>query len=428
MRAAVAALAFSAVFSLAANGAEPATAVVDLGGSNAYVRSDPGLALCGISLFVRAGLDRQTSDQNGLAALVAQSILRTPVNAVALTDAVTARGGSLEYSVSPQYVRFYLEAPAGLLPALATLVAGVLSAPSFDPLTLNAARTALATRIAADDRDPRRVGLQMLRAAHYIGGAGMPSLGTTSSLAAFGPADAQAFFHQWYVRGDAFLTVVGQTGEASDAASRALDAAVPAGAPIPSAVIGTHEFAAQPKRLVTRRDVYAPFVVLGFAAPSLGDPDFAAALVMRTMLTEVLEPNAASTPPLLLRPGGAIYGYDTAPAFMSVWLNGGRIDPTEGLTSLDAVLKRAAAQPLTDTIVSRFKARARGEWALENLSLEERTWELGNAVAQGLDADVAARVDEAIGRVTPADLQRVAKRYFQRFDVALVLPREGSGG
>ena len=96
--------------------------------------------------------------------------------------------------------------------------------------------------------------------------------------------------------------------------------------------------------------------------------------------------------------------------------------------SLDAVLKRAAAQPLTDAIVSRFKARARGEWALENLSLEERSWELGNAVAQGLDADVAARVDEAIERVTPADLQRVAKRYFQRFDVALVLPREGSGG
>jgi len=428
MRAAVAALALATIFSLAARRAEPATAVVDLGGSRAYVRSDPGLALCGIALFVRAGLDRQAGDQSGLAALVAQSIASTPVNAVPLADAVTARGGSLEYAVSPQYVRFYLEGPAGELPALAALVAGVLSAPSFDPATLGAARTALAGRIADDERDPRRVGLQMLRASHYIGGAGMPALGTNSSLAGFAPADAQSFFHQWYVRGDAFVTVVGQTGAASDAASRMLAAAVPPGPPVPAAPIATREFLAQPKRLVTRRDVYAPFVVLGFAAPSLGDPDFGAALVMRTMLTEVLEQNSALTPPLLLRPGGTVYGYDTVPAFMTVWLNGGRIDPTEGLASLDAVLKRAAAQPLTAAIVARFKGRARGEWALENLSLEERTWELGNAVAQGLDADAAAHVDEAIGQVTPADLQRVAKRYFQRFDVALVLPREGSGG
>ena len=113
---------------------------------------------------------------------------------------------------------------------------------------------------------------------------------------------------------------------------------------------------------------------------------------------------------------------------MTLWLNGSLIDPTAGLTAIDAVLKRAAAQPLTDAVVARFKARARGEWALENLSLEERGWELGNAVALGLDADVDASVDAAIQNVTAADVQRVAKQYFQRFDVALVLPRAASGG
>jgi predicted Zn-dependent peptidase len=104
------------------------------------------------------------------------------------------------------------------------------------------------------------------------------------------------------------------------------------------------------------------------------------------------------------------------------------IDPTAGISAIDAVLKRAASQPLTAAAVTRFKERARGEWALENLSLDERAWEIGNAVAQGLDADAAAQVDTAIAAVTPADLQRVAQRYFQRFDVALVLPRAGSGG
>ena len=32
-------------------------------------------------------------------------------------------------------------------------------------------------------------------------------------------------------------------------------------------------------------------------------------------------------------------------------------------------------------------------------------------------------VGAAIARVTAADVQRVAKKYFQRFDVALVMPR-----
>ena len=71
---------------------------------------------------------------------------------------------------------------------------------------------------------------------------------------------------------------------------------------------------------------------------------------------------------------------------------------------------------------------ARGGWLLENLSLDERAWSIGNAVAHGLAADASDSVAPAIARVTAADLQRVAKRYFQRFDVALVLPRQGPGG
>jgi predicted Zn-dependent peptidase len=130
----------------------------------------------------------------------------------------------------------------------------------------------------------------------------------------------------------------------------------------------------------------------------------------------------------VLRASGTIYSYDIAPAHLAVWINGARVDPSVGLSALDAVLKRAAAQPLTADVIGRFRTQARGEWALENLSLDERAWAVGDAVVHGLDANVANSIDDAIGTVTPADVQRVAKRYFQKFDVAVVLPREGSGG
>jgi predicted Zn-dependent peptidase len=125
----------------------------------------------------------------------------------------------------------------------------------------------------------------------------------------------------------------------------------------------------------------------------------------------------------VFRPAGTIYGYDTAPAQLVLWINGGRLDPEQGLTSVDAFVKRAAAKPLAAAVLSRYKETARGAWALEAVSLDERAFAIGNAVTHGLDADAAGEVGAAIARVTAADVQRVAKKYFQKFDVALVMPR-----
>ncbi len=131
----------------------------------------------------------------------------------------------------------------------------------------------------------------------------------------------------------------------------------------------------------------------------------------------------ATTQAPVFRAAGTIYGYDTAPAQLVLWLNGARLDPETGLTAVDTLVKRAAAKPLAASVLSRYKETARGTWALEAVSLDERALAIGNAVTHGLDADVADEVGPAIARVTGADVQRVAKKYFQRFDVALVMPR-----
>jgi predicted Zn-dependent peptidase len=46
----------------------------------------------------------------------------------------------------------------------------------------------------------------------------------------------------------------------------------------------------------------------------------------------------------------------------------------------------------------------------------------------GLDPSAADTIPAAIDNVTAADVQRVAKRWFSQFDVAIVLPRTGSSG
>jgi zinc protease len=426
-RLAVAAAAIMLLAVPEAAAAASSTAAIDLGGAPGYLRTDPSASLAGIEFFVRAGLDRQTPAQSGLAALVAESLLHVRVDGVPLVDAVESGGGSFSYAVSGQYVRFYLEAQPEALAALGPLVARTFAQPSFDAAAVAAARTALNDKIADAETDPRLVGLQMLRGSYYRGGAGMPPLGTPAALTGLSPADVHAFYARWYVRGETVVAAVGRTGETAEAAARAIVAALPAGT-APHPAIGTRPFSAQPKRIVTRRDVYANYVVLGFAAPALGDRDFAPALVMRALLGDIFEAGSATTPPQLFRPAGTIYGYETSPAQIALWLNGRLVDPGVGLAAVDAVLKAAAAKPIAAPLLARYKNGARGAWALERLSLDDRAAAIGNAVAHGLDADAAEAVGPAIARVTASDLQRVAKRYFQHFDVALVLPRQGSGG
>ncbi|MEA2663873.1 MAG: zinc protease [Candidatus Eremiobacteraeota bacterium] len=404
-----------------------APTAVDLGGAPGYVRSDAGSPLAGVQLFVRAGLDRQSGSQNGLAALTAEAVLRTPVDGVALVEAIAARGGSLGYAVAPRYVRFHLQAAPEALAGLAPLLARALAAPATDPATLAAARTALGERIAEDERNPVLAGLGMVRASFYRGGPGQPPLGTPGALTAYGAPDVRGFHDRWYVRGSAYLAEVGRTGPGSDAAARALVAALPAGSAAPAPALATRPFVKEPRRLVTRRDIGSPYVVLGFAAPALGARDFAPALVVRALLGEVLQRAGATTLPPQRRGIGTIYGYDVAPAQFALWINGAQIEPGTGLGTLAAVVKTAGQKPLAPAVLARYKETARGTWRLEAVTLEDRAWAIGNAVAQGVDPAALDAIPAAIDAVSAADVQRVAKRWFQQFDVALVLPRAGGG-
>ncbi len=427
-----------AVFSLPAlaPAAAAPTAVVDLGGPRAYVRADGAAALTAIELYVQAGLDRETAGQNGLAALVAESVLQTPVASapahakdgpVALRDAVDACGAEVSFVVAPQNVRFSLQGTPEAIALAAPLLARALAAPSFSVATLTAARAALSIRIADQAGDARLVAIQMLRESYYRDGAGLPAFGNPGSLSAFGAGDAKTFFAAWYLRGDAFVTAVGRTGPVTDA-GRALIGALAPGTGAPP-VLATKPFAAEPKRIVTHREIEAPYVAVGFGAPPIGDPDFAAAWVMRALLNGVFERSGATTSLPVLSAAGSSYGYGTAPAQFVLWINGGQIDPSVGLGAVMALVKGAAAKPLSDSLLSRYKETARGEWSLETLSLDERAAALGTAVARGLNADAADAVPAAIAGVTAADVQRVAKKYFQKFDVALVMPRAtGSDG
>jgi predicted Zn-dependent peptidase len=169
-----------------------------------------------------------------------------------------------------------------------------------------------------------------------------------------------------------------------------------------------------------------PFALVGFAAPAMSDRDFGAMLVLRSLLNDIASRQSTTTLAPFQRGIDVVYSYDVKPATFTVAINGSQLDPTAGLTVLQAILKTAVAKPLAADVVKRYKVTARGEWALEAMTLTDRAWLIGAAVNQGAGPDLAQSVTAAIDRVTPADVQRLAKTYLQHYTVALVLPRRPS--
>jgi predicted Zn-dependent peptidase len=384
------------------------TTSLDVGAAKLYLQQgDDTAMLAGLELFVSAGLNRETDQQNGLAALTAQAILQAPASGTSLGDAVAARGGSLSYVIGPQYARFYLEAPPASIGALAALVGKTMAGPVVTPATLTAARTAVSARIADDENNPV---------------AGLPTNGTTATLANFGVADVKSFLAAHYRRGGAIVTAVGHVTAPVADAGRTLAMALPDGTET-AAVTTSRAFGSTPKRIVTQRDIGVPYVMLGFAAPSIGDKDFGAMLVVRSLLSDVFDRQSATTLPAYARTVGVLYNYDTKPASLAMYINGQQVEPTAGLSTVDEVLKDISGKALTPGLLKRYKAIAHGEWETESISLADQAWSISTFVEQGADPDYAQTALAAIDATSAADVLRVAQAYLQKFTVALIVPR-----
>lgn len=388
---------------------------------------DPAADLIGTQIRLEAGLDRQLPAQNGLAALVAESVLQTPVTgATSLRDAIAADGGSIQYDVDPRAVRFYVEGLPDTYAAILAMVRTALSHPDFTGPTLAHARTALTQRIAQNQEYALAVGLDMLNRTLYSNSdAGMPPLGLPQTLATFTTGDAQQFYSKYYLRGGAIVSTAGNIqGAAGDLVTHLLDS-LPAGSS-QAPQVTLPQLPSSSHQLIARRDIPVPWLIAQYRAPNLNSSDFGAMLVLTAFLQRTLA-DVAGVPALsatsLARRGvGAIYNFDTQPANVVVYVDGAGGDPTRAFATALTVVNVLGHAQLQGNI-GDMKTFAIGQFLNESATLRDRAWLAGVFAGQRLDPDYVSRTIAAIQKTSAKDLQRVATRYLGVPNVALVLPR-----
>jgi predicted Zn-dependent peptidase len=412
----------------------PAPSVESAGSTTIIQQHDNAASLIGVALVVRAGLDRETLKQNGLAALVAETIVQTPVSltgtsadAMPLDTAIAARGGSIRFTVDPTDVRFYVEALASDAGTVLSLFRSALAAPDFSPSTIRAARAALVRQIAENQQVALQVGLDMLNAASSAqANVGLPELGTPASLAQFYSNDVRGFYRNYYRRGDMLVSAAGRLDALPSGALSSLTTALPEGTTAavavrtPSLNGATHE-------IVAHRDIASPWLIAQYPAPRVDSQDFGPMLVLaafvRRTLSDIAQVPGVVSPTFASRSVGAVYAYDRMPATLVLYVNGGlNGNPSRAFATALSVVNVLAAAPLQGSI-EEFKAEAAGDFANEATTLETRTWLAAVFSRENASPDFINRAVASIAATTPADVQRVARRYLGNPTIALVLPR-----
>jgi predicted Zn-dependent peptidase len=410
-----------------AAGAEPV--VTRNGGVTLITQQDAAAPLLHDVYVVRAGLDRQSLAQNGLAALTAQTIVSTPVNGVALGDAIAAAGGSLTFTVDPHDVRFEIEAlpdDAGKVLALARTG---ISVPAFDPATVRAARTKLIERIAENQQVALQVGLDMLNSTMATSAnAGLPEFGLPAALAQLGPDDVKSFFATYYRRGGSYVSAAGRIDGLSAGTLAGFGQTLPDGNTTAISV-KLPKLSGASRQLVAQRDISAPWLIAQYPAPLIGSKDFGPMLVLASFMQRTLA-DMADVPGVVSetyasRAVGAVYQYENAQPDLVLYVNGGIGNPNRSFSTALSIASILATTKLEGSI-DDFKAIASGDFISSTNTLEARAWLAVIYDENGQQPDYLSRTLDAISQTSSADLQRVAREYLSNPTIALVLPREDS--
>jgi predicted Zn-dependent peptidase len=397
------------------------------GGAVIATQEDPSASLVGVELTVQAGLDREQLRQSGLAALTAETILLTPVAGEPLQDAVAAQGGGVHFSIEPTGVRFYVQATASQGSHVLALFSRAISAPDFSAATVDEARERLVRAIAEQQQEPLEVGVEMLDLSKAGGNnVGLPVLGNPATLAQLGPADVRAFFGAYYRRTGSSVSAAGRVDALGDAALSDLAQALASGG---SDVVRTRLApidATGQTELVAHRDVSAPWLVVQYDAPSVRSADYGPMLVLAAFLQRTLgdiaEVPGTITPTVVSQAVGATYDYDSALPSLVLYVDGGIGQPSQTFSTALSVVGILGKSSLQGSI-DQFKRIAASRFLLDASTLETRARLAGIFARRTGSADYVEPTLRAIAATTPADLERVARRYLGKPTIALVLPR-----
>ena len=382
------------------------------------VAERPGVPIVAARVFLRAGAAFDPADRIGLANLTGALLARGTAKRTGpqIDEAIEFVGGSLEAGAGRDGLTASLSVLKRDLTLGMDLLAEVVLGPAFPPEELKRKVAQIQAAIKRSDEDPNTVAARALARLIYPGHPyGRPVEGTIESVGKLTRDDVVAFY-RGHARPD--TTIVAVVGDVTvDEARREVVKrfggwARPA-RPVPTVAAAVAGGAPQSETIT--RELSQATLMLGRQGIRQTDPDYFALGVA----SYVLGGGSASRLYIRVRDEGglayAVYSY-VSPARYGAAFSVSAQTRTAELARVGAIigdeLARMTREPVKDDELALAKDYLIGSFPLRLDTTAKAADFVVFVEEQALGLDYADRYKASVARVTAADVQRVARRFF----------------
>jgi len=160
-----------------------------------------------ISMFIKGGLFRETSEDNGIGNLFSDVWVKSSK----LLDKVEFYGGSIGASVTNDYLEFSLSVPYENLSLVFEELDEFINSPNFDIKIFNVEKELILKSIESIKDNPNSLAMKGFNRLSYEGFTySMDSLGTTESVGKLNIDDVKKYYEKNIVASDMVVSVAGK--------------------------------------------------------------------------------------------------------------------------------------------------------------------------------------------------------------------------
>ncbi len=395
----------------------------------------PAAGLVAVAVLVGAAPRVEEPSQAGISILTREVMLQgtTRRGGQDLAEALDSLGASLRALTGPDHTEWTVLVPAEHVDQALELLVEVLTSPRFAPEDLEAQRRVSLVRLRQQRDQPQNRAVELAQSLLYpYHPYRNPLLGTPETVARLTREDLVRYHATFYTAPNVVVSVAGElpapvaVAKVQRAFSDLRNSDLPARVKLLDSVEGA--LAHRPTR---RRDVRetqqtaGAWVAVAYLGVSVRDPDWPALRVAATVLGGGMASRlfqAVREREGLAYAVGAGFPAQRGPA--AVTLTAG-VDPSTVDRALGAMLREVEdlrARPPALEEVARARRRVAGLHLLDHEDLRRRAFYPAWYELVGAGYRFDRQVTELVSRVTPADVQRVARRYLEHPAVAVVGP------
>ncbi|MFZ2971478.1 MAG: pitrilysin family protein [Ferribacterium limneticum] len=336
---------------------------------------------------------------------------------------VAAAGGRDNAFTSRDYTAYFQQVPKEKLPEMMQLEADRMRHLNVDAKEFEQEIKVVMEerRMRTDDNPQSKLFEQMNAVAFQAHPYRRPIIGWMNDLETMTAADAKAWYDTWYVPNNAYVIITGDVDHKEVFALAEKYYAPLEGRPLPVRRQQVEPAQEGIRKVTVKAPAELPVLIMGYKAPILRDIDKDVDPYALEMLASILDGHdAARFNKKLVREDkvalSAGIDYDaTARGPGMLYLHG---TPSEGKTvsDLEAALRAEIARVQKDGISEQELKRAKAQLIAGQVykldSMFGQAMEIGQIEAVGLPYQKLDRMLDKLQKVTAADIQAVAKKYF----------------